>query len=73
MKWVLIGDDGQHDEEIYGNFVTSHPDHVVAVCIRQLESGPGDAGRNAVRRMARPPDRPFPGCMPQTAPFSSRS
>ena len=23
---VLIGDDGQHDEEIYGNFVTSHTD-----------------------------------------------
>jgi phosphatidate phosphatase APP1 len=39
VKWVLIGDDGQHDEEIYGNFVTSHPDQVAAVCIRQLSPG----------------------------------
>ena len=36
IKWLLIGDDGQHDESIYGDFVTSHPDHVAAVCIRQL-------------------------------------
>jgi phosphatidate phosphatase APP1 len=39
LKWVLIGDDGQHDEEIYGSFVTSHPDRVAAVCIRQLSPG----------------------------------
>jgi phosphatidate phosphatase APP1 len=36
IRWLLIGDDGQHDQEIYGDFVTSHPDHVAAVAIRQL-------------------------------------
>jgi phosphatidate phosphatase APP1 len=36
VKWILIGDDGQHDEEIYGDFVSKHPEHVAAVCIRQL-------------------------------------
>jgi phosphatidate phosphatase APP1 len=36
LQWVLIGDDGQHDEQIYGDFVSRHPDRVVAVCIRQL-------------------------------------
>jgi phosphatidate phosphatase APP1 len=49
MKWILIGDDGQHDEEIYGDFVTEHPDHVLAVCIRQLSPAQavlaGSAGR----------------------------
>ena len=36
LKWVLIGDDGQHDEELYGEFARTHPESVAAVCIRQL-------------------------------------
>jgi phosphatidate phosphatase APP1 len=36
VRWLLIGDDGQHDQEIYGDFVASHPDNVAAVAIRQL-------------------------------------
>jgi phosphatidate phosphatase APP1 len=36
LKWLLIGDDGQHDEELYGEFARAHPDSVAAVCIRQL-------------------------------------
>jgi phosphatidate phosphatase APP1 len=39
MRWLLIGDDGQHDEEIYGEFVDNHPENVAAVAIRQLTSG----------------------------------
>jgi phosphatidate phosphatase APP1 len=31
---LLIGDDGQHAQEIYGDFVASHPDAVAAVAIR---------------------------------------
>jgi phosphatidate phosphatase APP1 len=38
LKWLLIGDDGQHDEAIYGEFVDSHPDNVIAVAIRQLST-----------------------------------
>lgn len=38
IKWVLIGDDGQHDEEIYGAFARKHPDHVRAVAIRELSA-----------------------------------
>ena len=26
MRWLLIGDDGQHDEEIYGDFAAEHPE-----------------------------------------------
>ncbi|WP_242682630.1 App1 family protein [Desertivibrio insolitus] len=38
MRWLLVGDDGQHDEELYGAFVRSHPQNVVAVAIRQLST-----------------------------------
>jgi phosphatidate phosphatase APP1 len=39
VKWLLIGDDGQHDEEIYGDFAAAHPDSIAAVAIRQLTPG----------------------------------
>ncbi|HEY1531913.1 MAG TPA: phosphatase domain-containing protein [Galbitalea sp.] len=55
LKWLLIGDDGQHDEELYGEFARAHPGNVAAVCIRQLS--PGQAvfagGRSAHAEVAR--------------------
>ena len=36
VSWVLIGDDGQHDEELYRAFAEAHPENVAAVAIRQL-------------------------------------
>lgn len=39
IKWLLIGDDGQHDPAIYSDFLSRHPDQVAAVCIRQLSPG----------------------------------
>lgn len=36
IRWLLIGDDGQHDEELYGEFLREHEKNVAAVCIRQL-------------------------------------
>lgn len=39
VKWLLIGDDGQHDEELYGEFATAHPENVAGVAIRQLSTG----------------------------------
>lgn len=38
LKWLLIGDDGQHDEQIYGEFAAEHPKNVAAVAIRQLST-----------------------------------
>ncbi len=35
-RWILVGDDGQHDPQIYGDFAVEHPDKVEAVGIRQL-------------------------------------
>jgi phosphatidate phosphatase APP1 len=39
LKWLLIGDDGQHDEALYGEFAAAHPQNVAAVAIRQLSTG----------------------------------
>jgi phosphatidate phosphatase APP1 len=36
VRWLLIGDDGQHDEAIYSEFMREHPDSVAAVAIRRL-------------------------------------
>jgi phosphatidate phosphatase APP1 len=36
MRWLLVGDNGQHDEEIYSEFAQDHADKVAAIAIRQL-------------------------------------
>jgi phosphatidate phosphatase APP1 len=36
VKWLLVGDDGQHDQEIYSEFAHTHPQNVAAVAIRRL-------------------------------------
>jgi phosphatidate phosphatase APP1 len=36
LTWLLVGDDGQHDQEIYAEFAAAHPDRVAAVAIRHL-------------------------------------
>ncbi len=57
VRWLLVGDDGQHDEGTYSQFQKERPDAVAAVAIRQLsttqavlaggrahEADPGDEG-----------------------------
>nr|WP_235436274.1 phosphatase domain-containing protein [Arthrobacter sp. RIT-PI-e] len=39
IKWLLVGDDGQHDEQIYAEFAQRHPGNVRAIAIRQLSAG----------------------------------
>ena len=36
IRWLLIGDDGQHDPDIYSAFARRNPDAVAAVAIRHL-------------------------------------
>lgn len=60
VRWLLIGDDGQRDEEIYGSFARRHPDRVLAIAIRQLSPGQavlagGRAGDSDWRSNARVP------------------
>lgn len=50
VKWLLIGDDGQHDDDLYTAFADEFPGNVTAVAIRRLS--PAEAvlagGRTAV-------------------------
>ncbi|MEO6942049.1 MAG: phosphatase domain-containing protein [Terrimesophilobacter sp.] len=39
LKWILVGDDGQHDEDLYRTFALTHPNRVAAIAIRQLSGG----------------------------------
>ncbi len=36
VRWLLVGDDGQHDPSLYGQFAGEYPDRVRAIAIRQL-------------------------------------
>ncbi|WP_231495899.1 App1 family protein [Cellulomonas sp. HZM] len=36
VRWVLVGDDGQHDPEIYAGAAQRYPDRVHAILLRQL-------------------------------------
>jgi phosphatidate phosphatase APP1 len=66
MRWLLVGDDGQHDEELYGDFAAAHPQNVAAVAIRQLSpseavlaggrSRSGDAASETAARWVYSPD-----------------
>jgi phosphatidate phosphatase APP1 len=38
IRWLLVGDDGQHDPEIYAAFARAHPDRVRAVALRELSA-----------------------------------
>ncbi len=55
IKWLLLGDDGQHDEEIYARFAREHPDNVAAVAIRQLSTAESvlAGGRSKAQRHTR--------------------
>lgn len=39
VKWVLVGDDGQHDIDTYSSFAEEHPDQVTAIAIREMTDG----------------------------------
>ena len=58
VKWLLVGDDGQHDPSIYADFEAAHPQNVAAVAIRQLTTG------QAVLAGGRSEGAPHPGSAP---------
>ncbi|MFI8595842.1 DUF2183 domain-containing protein [Kocuria koreensis] len=39
MKWILVGDDGQRDPDIYNGFALRYPENVAAIVIRNLTVG----------------------------------
>jgi phosphatidate phosphatase APP1 len=36
VRWVLVGDDGEHDPEIYRDFAQAHPEQVTAIALRTV-------------------------------------
>lgn len=36
LRWLLVGDDGQHDPTLYAEAAAAHPDRVLGIAIRQL-------------------------------------
>jgi phosphatidate phosphatase APP1 len=39
VRWVLVGDDGQHDPEIYAEFARRFPDRAAAIALRKVTPG----------------------------------
>lgn len=48
LPFVLVGDSGQRDPEIYAQVVRDHPGRVLAVYIREVRLDPGDGRVEAV-------------------------
>jgi phosphatidate phosphatase APP1 len=42
LRFVLIGDSGEQDPQIYADIVREYPDRVLAVYIREVRLDPGD-------------------------------
>lgn len=42
LRFVLVGDSGEKDPEIYADIVRAHPDRILAVYIREVRLDPGD-------------------------------
>lgn len=43
VTWVLVGDDGEHDPELYTTFARDHGDAVAAIAVRQVQEVAGRA------------------------------
>lgn len=39
LRWILVGDDGQHDPQVYETFAGEHPGRVAAIAVRELSVG----------------------------------
>ena len=43
--FILIGDSGEKDPEMYGKIASKFPKQVIRICIRQIDANPLDATR----------------------------
>ena len=64
LRFVLIGDSGERDPEIYADVVRDHPGRILAVYIREVRLDPATAGSR--RSRVRGP-RMCPSCWRRTA------
>ena len=62
IRWVLVGDDGQHDPVIYADFARDHPERVRAIAIRELTATQQVLAHGTpVERLTAADERPPPG------------
>ena len=54
VRWVLVGDDGEHDPAIYCDFARTHPDQVAAIALRTV-APIGTAAPRSEERVGRIP------------------
>ena len=54
LPFVLIGDSGEQDPEIYADIVRAHPGRILAVYIREVRLDPGDGRVEEVTRRLGP-------------------
>jgi len=47
VRWVLVGDDGEHDPEVFLDFAHHHPDHVAVIALRQVYDPPTSERKEA--------------------------
>jgi phosphatidate phosphatase APP1 len=43
--FVLVGDSGEKDPEMYAKIASKYPKQIVRICIRQIDANPIDAPR----------------------------
>ena len=67
LDFVLVGDSGQHDPEIYAGVVRDHPGRILAIYIREVRLDPGD---RRVESSQTPGARTSPSWSPRTRPPS---
>lgn len=64
IRWILVGDDGQHDPTIYGEFADGHPDRVRAIGIRQLSPSEQVLAHGTLQTLAEEGDHAVPPTVP---------
>jgi phosphatidate phosphatase APP1 len=55
LRWLLVGDDGQHDPSVYAEAAAADPDRVLGIAIRRLTATQQVAGHGTPS----PPDKPW--------------
>ena len=60
IRWILVGDDGQHDPYIYGELAREHPRRVAGIALRELGPVEKVLSQGALLGLE-PRDTPDPG------------
>lgn len=72
LRWLLVGDDGQHDPSLYAEAARTHPGRVEAIAIRQLSAAEQVAGHGTTQARDRAagagPGRDLGGAISVTGP-----